>query len=251
MRKIPTLFVRDEATRLVTPAVSPGCEWVLKGKGTATVKHDGTCCLVRGGKLYKRHETRVVKDKLPFVVYKDNWSAGDLHGNYGNQYETLLFLTKGRHKRRGYRWSNVWEFSRVPHKQLRCAAEKPVGLMRRAIEASSDPGDLVLDPFVGSGTTADAAVQCGRRAIVCDIDPKMVRVTIERLGGIPPASDEPPPMAPVCPVMQVAPPDPSLWGVHPEDLADLLSAIRGDAIPHGDAVSIEGPNGAVPTLVSG
>lgn len=58
MKKIPTLFVRDMTTGLVTPKVTPGCEWVLSGEGMATRKYDGTCCLVIGGKLYKRHELR-------------------------------------------------------------------------------------------------------------------------------------------------------------------------------------------------
>ena len=36
----------------------PGCEWVRDGAGVATLKHDGTCCLVRGGRLYKRRELK-------------------------------------------------------------------------------------------------------------------------------------------------------------------------------------------------
>lgn len=43
MRKIPTVFVRDFRTHLVTPEVTPGCEWVLKGEGVPTRKFDGTC----------------------------------------------------------------------------------------------------------------------------------------------------------------------------------------------------------------
>ena len=58
MKKIPTLFVRDLSTRLVTTFVTDGCEWVLAGEGHATVKFDGTCCLVRGGRLYKRRELK-------------------------------------------------------------------------------------------------------------------------------------------------------------------------------------------------
>lgn len=68
------------------------------------------------------------------VWLKDNWSAGDLSGNFGFQYELLMFITKGRHHRRGHRWPNVWQFARVPSKQLRHPAEKPLGLVRRAIE---------------------------------------------------------------------------------------------------------------------
>jgi len=46
--------------------------------------------------------------------------------------------------------------------------QKPLKLVRRCIVASSAPGDLVLDPFAGSGTTADAALSVGRRFLVCD-----------------------------------------------------------------------------------
>lgn len=58
MKKIPTLFIRDQSTKLVIDAVTPGCEWVIANEGVATQKHDGTCCLIRGGKLFKRHEVK-------------------------------------------------------------------------------------------------------------------------------------------------------------------------------------------------
>ncbi len=60
MKKIPTLFERDwsgDRSR-VTTQVHAGCEWVLAGEGVATRKLDGTCCLIRDGKLYKRRELR-------------------------------------------------------------------------------------------------------------------------------------------------------------------------------------------------
>lgn len=63
MQKIPTIFERDwdgDRSRVLDKPV-PGCEWVFAGEGTATRKLDGTCCLVRGGVLYKRHEVRVGK----------------------------------------------------------------------------------------------------------------------------------------------------------------------------------------------
>lgn len=58
MKKIPTLFVRDMETHLVTPVVTEGCEWVIAGEGVATEKSDGTACLVRDGKLYKRYDAK-------------------------------------------------------------------------------------------------------------------------------------------------------------------------------------------------
>lgn len=61
MKKIPTLFERIfENNRVVgiTPNVTPGCEWVLEGKGIATLKFDGACCAVINGDLYKRYDAK-------------------------------------------------------------------------------------------------------------------------------------------------------------------------------------------------
>lgn len=60
MNKIPTVFERDWAgdkSRVVNQ-IHPGCEWVEAGAGVATRKMDGTCCMISGGKLYKRRELR-------------------------------------------------------------------------------------------------------------------------------------------------------------------------------------------------
>jgi 16S rRNA G966 N2-methylase RsmD len=53
----------------------------------------------------------------------------------------------------------------------------------KLIESLTDPGDLVVDPFLGSGTTAAAAVKLGRRFIGCDINPGAVAVAQERLAA--------------------------------------------------------------------
>jgi hypothetical protein len=60
MKKIPTLFERDwngDRSRVVDQ-VHEDCGWVLAGEGIATRKVDGTCCMIRDGKLYKRRELR-------------------------------------------------------------------------------------------------------------------------------------------------------------------------------------------------
>jgi len=65
MKKIPSLFKRDyDGTRLVYDEVVPGCEWVVEGEGQATVKHDGTACMVRDGALYKRYDRKRKRGKL-------------------------------------------------------------------------------------------------------------------------------------------------------------------------------------------
>lgn len=59
MQKIISLFKRDYGgNRQVINEVVPGAEWVVSGKGEATVKLDGSCCLIRDGKLYKRYTVK-------------------------------------------------------------------------------------------------------------------------------------------------------------------------------------------------
>ncbi len=59
MRKIISLFQRNyETDRLVRDEVVPGAEWVIAGEGVATRKWDGACCMIRDGRLYKRHELK-------------------------------------------------------------------------------------------------------------------------------------------------------------------------------------------------
>ena len=59
--------------------------------------------------------------------------------------------------------------------------EKPIGLLHELIEQFTDPGDLILDPFMGSGTTLRAAKNLGRRAIGIEINERYCAVAVERL----------------------------------------------------------------------
>ena len=61
MKKMKTLFVREfENNKLIgiRHEVTEGCEWVLRGEGVATVKHDGTCTMIQNGKLYRRYDAK-------------------------------------------------------------------------------------------------------------------------------------------------------------------------------------------------
>lgn len=119
-----------------------------------------------------------------FIVWvKDNHSAGDLSGNFGFKWIGIMMLVKGRHLLRGHRWPNVWEFGRVSVRERLHPAEKPVDLLVRIVKASSDVDGLVVDPYCGSGSFAEAAqVVGGRRVLVGDIDPTWADVTRKRMG---------------------------------------------------------------------
>ncbi len=58
---------------------------------------------------------------------------------------------------------------------------KPVDLMLALISDFTDPGDIVLDPFAGSGTTGVACLRLGRRFIGCELDPRYAAIATERL----------------------------------------------------------------------
>ena len=62
--------------------------------------------------------------------------------------------------------------------------QKPVGILRRIIQASSNPGDLVLDFFAGSGTTGAACLEFDRQFILVDNNPEALQVMIRRFDGI-------------------------------------------------------------------
>jgi site-specific DNA-methyltransferase (adenine-specific) len=62
------------------------------------------------------------------------------------------------------------------------ATQKPEGVLRRIVQASSAPGDWVLDFFAGSGTTASVAAQLGRRFVAVDQNAQAVAIMRDRLG---------------------------------------------------------------------
>lgn len=73
MKKIPTVFERDwngDRSKVVNQ-VHPRCQWVLDGEGTPTRKIDGTCCMIRGGKLFKRQEVKEGKPTPPHFEEAD------------------------------------------------------------------------------------------------------------------------------------------------------------------------------------
>lgn len=63
MKKIVSLFQRNyDGDRLVRNEIVPGAEWVLAGEGIATRKFDGTCCMIRDNKLFKRYDAKAGKN---------------------------------------------------------------------------------------------------------------------------------------------------------------------------------------------
>ncbi len=81
-------------------------------------------------------------------------------------------------------WSDTSGVQGGASEELNYPTQKPEIVLERIVRASSNPGNLVLDCFVGSGTTAAVAHKLGRRWIGCDINKGAIQTTSKRLQGI-------------------------------------------------------------------
>ena len=116
-----------------------------------------------------------------FIIWaKNTFTLG--RSDYQRQYEPILYgWPEGatRHWCGDRDQSDVWQIKK-PHKNDLHPTMKPVELVERAIRNSSRPGDVVLDPFGGSGTTLIAAEKSGRQARLIELDPKYADVMVLR-----------------------------------------------------------------------
>ena len=113
------------------------------------------------------------------VWVKDSMVLG--HSEYHYKHEPILFgwVPGDRHKNPDRTRTSVWEVPR-PKRSEEHPTMKPVALWAQAIEDGSKPGELVYDPFLGSGTTIVAAEQLDRVCFGVEIDPKYCDVIIQR-----------------------------------------------------------------------
>ena len=132
------------------------------------------------------------------VWVRDNGGMGAL---YRSQHELIFVFKHGRQRHRnnvqlgqfGRNRSNVWHYPGA-NSFARCGAEgnlsalhptvKPVAMIADAILDSSARGDIVLDGFLGSGTTVIAAERTGRRCYGIELDPVYVDTIIRRWQGL-------------------------------------------------------------------
>lgn len=112
---------------------------------------------------------------------KNNWSMGDLEGSLANKYEVIFLGVKGRGwKYKGERIHDIWQIDRVGTNRLH-PTEKPVELYKRIIELSTDEGDLIIDPYGGSGASVIAAIETRRNIICYEIDEEFYKRILKRV----------------------------------------------------------------------
>lgn len=140
---------------------------------TLLPNHYGVLYYVKLAKDYKFYDIR--------MLHKRCRVCGYILKDYGGKKNLL-------HKF-GPIISDVWtDIHRIRHKKRRDEhpCQLPIHLLERLLLMSSDEGDVILDPFIGTGTTAIAAKKLGRKYIGIDIDSKYAEITNRKLEQIEP-----------------------------------------------------------------
>jgi DNA modification methylase len=187
----------DRGNRIQTPIVNDhmtpeATQTLFTGALTRAVPHceEGAAiyATVPGGPLYVRFVAAIEDAGFTFkhglVWVKNHFVIG--MSDYHFRHEPILYgwLETGAHYWNGDRsQDSVFEVDK-PHSSDLHPTTKPVELIARMIANSTQPTDIVYDPFCGSGTTLVAAHQLGRIGYGVELDPGYVAVELERLSAL-------------------------------------------------------------------
>lgn len=178
-------------------------------QATRVLKPTGSIYVFMGvrfiSSLYRMLEDNLLLNFNGWITWHYTQGMGRTKG-FSPRHEDILYFTKSdtftfnlddvrvpqkyfrkRNNMSGANPGDVWQFSHVHY----CSAErephptqKPEALMERIIEASSNIGDLVLDPFVGSGTTCRVAKILERKWIGIDLNPEYIEMGERRVRDV-------------------------------------------------------------------
>lgn len=134
--------------------------------------------------FFKKEIEKHFKFKNILIWVKNGWSAGDLKGAYAKQTEFIIFASKGRHILNGKRDSDVLKYKRIVGKKQIHQNQKPIKLLEYLIKKSSNENDLILDCFMGSGSTGVACLKTNRNFIGIELDKKYYDMAEKRIKNI-------------------------------------------------------------------
>ena len=154
-----------------------------------TLKPRAHCYIMTNNKNITRYLSVIKDSKFHFIKnliwVKNNKIMGQ---TYMSQFEYIIMLRKGGHKRINFCGTpDVLNFDNNKLKDENNKTihdtEKPVDLMKTLIENSTNAGDIVLDPFMGIGSTGVACINTNRNFIGFELDGEYFNVAKERLEG--------------------------------------------------------------------
>jgi len=178
-------------------------DWLAESK--RVLKNDGSIYVFMGVKFVSRLFLMLQELEFHFngwITWHYTQGIGRTKG-FSPRHEDILYFTKSddftfnnddvripqkyfreRNNMKGANPGDVWEFSHVHYSNPERAqhpTQKPEALIKRIISASSNKGDIVLDPFVGSGTTCVVSNFLHRKWIGFDINPEYIEMSEKRI----------------------------------------------------------------------
>ena len=117
-------------------------------------------------------------NKLPISRGRIVWNKRDRTSRNLPGSDAEMAWTNVTHQMRLY--TQVWIPHTIRGEPVLHPTQKPVGLMKWILEQWTKPGDLILDPFMGSGPIAQACFELGRRYIGIEIEEQYCAITVER-----------------------------------------------------------------------
>jgi len=116
---------------------------------------------------------------------KGKMGMGDLN-SYGNNYEMALFCSQGQPRLKGERKKALWDINIDNGADYVHPTQKPISLPAYAIPDFTNEKNIVLDLFLGSGSTMVAAHQLNRKCYGMELEPKYCQVIIDRMRKLDP-----------------------------------------------------------------
>jgi DNA modification methylase len=134
---------------------------------------------------FKQVCENIGKIKSVVVWDKGGPGLGDLKGSYGDS-EWAIFGMIGRRELKE-RQNGVWQVNRMKGLQMQHPTQKPLEICERGINNSTNINELILDLFLGSGSTMVASHQLKRKCYGMELDPKYCQVIIDRMKKLDPS----------------------------------------------------------------
>lgn len=146
------------------------------------IKPDSEALVFCQWRTYSKFEESFISAgfMLRTVAIWDKCISGLSGGGFGEQYEQILILRKGN-ARENYFMGNIFKEVRLCGDRPEHPHQKPLNLIYNLINMCTPPDALILDPFLGSGTTAVAAIRTGRQFIGFEIDPHYCEIAERRI----------------------------------------------------------------------
>jgi DNA modification methylase len=169
----------------------------IKHDKTRTSSHMYDVADPETGRVYRAKEVAPYGWRMPEEDMLEMIQQGRIH--FSKQAGATLYKKLYKDEVKGVPLSDLWTdvhyITRTDQDKRYYPTQKPFKLLRRIVALSSDPGDWVLDPCAGSGTTGAAALSLGRHAYMIDVNPEAEPIITERLekaqeGGIVPIEDD-------------------------------------------------------------